>query len=67
MSRFKFLKVSLLIIIGLIIVSSFEPDFEGMAESRSFHASFNKGDIKIVAIQDIAKTDYVKGLRLFVE
>ena len=67
MSRFKFLKLSILIIIGLIIVSSFEPDFEGMAESRNFNAGLNKGDIKIVAIQDYAKSDYIKGVRLAVE
>ena len=67
MSRFKFFKICLFTIIGLLVVSSFEPDFEGMAESRHFYASLNKGDIKIVAIQDYAKTNYVKGIRLAVE
>lgn len=67
MSRLKFLKIIIIAIVGLIIVSSFEPDFEGMAESRNFYAGLNKGDIKIVAIQDLAKTDYIQGVRLAVE
>lgn len=67
MSRLKFLKISVLVIALLIVVSSFEPDFEGMAESRNFYASLNKGDIKIVAINDYWNTSYVKGVRLAVD
>lgn len=67
MTRLQFLKLSVFIIFGFIVFNSFEPDFEGMAESRHHYAGLNKGDIKIVAIQDFAKTNYVKGIRLAVE
>lgn len=67
MKRSEFFKLSVLVIFASIVFSLFEPDFEGMAEARSHYASLNKGDINIVAIEDFAETNYVKGIRLAVE
>ena len=67
MSRFKFLKLCILFVLVLIVINSFVHDFEEMAETRHYYAGLNEGDIKIVAIQDYQKSNYVKGIRLAVE
>jgi ABC-type branched-subunit amino acid transport system substrate-binding protein len=51
----------------IILFGASNPDFEGMAEARQKFASTGRGDITVVALQDAAKSDYLKGVQLAAE
>lgn len=46
------------------LLSGCSPDFAGMAEKRLKFARVNQGPIQIVAIQDLQKSNYIKGILL---
>jgi len=66
-SRVKMLFWTLVVLILFVMFGASNPDFEGMAEARQKFASQDSGDITIVALQDVAKSDYLKGIQLAAE
>ena len=67
MSRLKLLFWCLVVMTLIILFGASNPDFEGMAEARQKFASTGRGDITVVALQDAAKSDYLKGVQLAAE
>jgi branched-chain amino acid transport system substrate-binding protein len=55
------------ILIFVIILSGCGANFEQMAEKRLAYAQNNQGDIEVVAIRSITKTNYLKGVLLAAE
>ncbi len=52
------------ITLSLIFLSGCSVDFTGMAEKRLAYAHKNQGDIEVVAINSVIKTNYIKGVLL---
>jgi branched-chain amino acid transport system substrate-binding protein len=55
------------ILIFIILLSGCGVNFEKMAEKRLAYAQKNQGDIEVVAIRSIIKTNYLKGVLLAAE
>jgi branched-chain amino acid transport system substrate-binding protein len=52
------------ILLSILFLSGCGADFAQMADKRLAYARSNQGDIEIVAIKDIIKTNYIKGVLL---
>ncbi len=50
-----------------MLLTACNPDFAAMAERRQAYAEKNSGDINIVVIQDIQKSNYLNGVLLAAE
>lgn len=48
----------------LVLLTACSPDYSEMAERRLAFARHNQGDIHIVALQDVQKSEYIKGVEL---
>jgi branched-chain amino acid transport system substrate-binding protein len=63
LTSFSFFSVWV-ITLPLILLIGCDADFTQMAEKRLAYASSNQGDIEVVAIQSVIKTNYIKGVLL---
>lgn len=57
------------LLIGLVALclSACSPDFDSMAQKRLEYARQNRGDIEIIAVQDLFKSNYLNGVLLAAE
>lgn len=60
-------KVHVMLVICLLLLAGCRADYESMAQHRFEYAKMNQGDVVIAAIQDTAKSDYIKGISLAVQ